>query len=139
MRNILHDGEKPEIIKIMPFGKTVALALLLALSGCVKKNHDPKTFPEQTSISESDTTSSSDVFENIEVVTTTNTDHPDYEIITENWAKTIVLKTDWEIYIRTTANTSGRTKSFIGSYDNTDTLEYEMPEGTFVIKSFDKK
>ena len=84
MRNILHDGEKPEIIKIMPFGKTVALALLLALSGCVKKNHDPKTFPEQTSISESDTTSSSDVFENIEVVTTTNTDHPDYEIITEN-------------------------------------------------------
>jgi hypothetical protein len=34
MKNILRDGDKSEVIKIMPFAKTVAFALLLTLSGC---------------------------------------------------------------------------------------------------------
>ncbi len=37
MKNILRDGDKSEVIKIMP---TLALALMLALSGCKEKNQD---------------------------------------------------------------------------------------------------
>lgn len=142
MRNILRDGEKPEIIKIMPFGKTVALALLLALSGCVKKNHDPKTFPAEQSYGVGEKEVVSD-FVSLE-------HHPDYAIKKNSeyyyqdkncpdpetcTEVSVVVKDGADMYVRAEVDSIGRPVLIIGSYDEQDSTETRFESGVVPIES----
>lgn len=147
MKNILPDGDKSEVIKIMPsgrnFGKTIALAIMLALSGCVEKNLDPEAFPADQAygIGEEEMLSDRVSLEH----------HPDYALKKDRSGyeftnghcinpdtcenRSIVLKNWWTIYVRVENDSLWAPKYFIGSYTGADSLETEIQPGVLVIES----
>lgn len=129
MNNILGDGEKPEIIKIMPFGKTLALALMVALSGCKEDIAHKEVWGKEPILAWN--------------VTLYN--HPDY-ILEEKpcqdsasfaWCteKKVILKHGGNIYVRAELDSNGAPILYVGSYDANDTIESEMWNGILEIQN----
>lgn len=121
MKNILRDGDKSEVIKIMPFGKTVALALLLTLSGC-------KETGEKTPIPMWNTTV--DLHNDYLVEEKPCQDSSSFAWCTE---KRVILKKDGEgIYVRADLDSNWVPVLYVGSYDENDSIESEI--GNDVLK-----
>ena len=119
MKNITGNGEKlPEILKIMP---TVALALMLTLSGC-KETGEKNPIPLwNTTI---------DLHDDYLVEEKPCQESSSFAWCTE---KKVILKKDGEgIYVRADLDSNWVPVLYVGSYDENDSIESEI--GNDVLK-----
>ncbi len=122
MKNITGNGEKlPEILKIMP---TVALALMLTLSGC-KETGEKNPIPLwNTTI---------DLHDDYLVEEKPCQESSSFAWCTE---KKVILKKDGEgIYVRADLDSNWVPVLYVGSYDENDSIESEIGDGVLQIQN----